>query len=128
MNANTAGVEIHASRSAIDQVIDILISNSLDHGQGATRISSRLVAGGIAIDVTDDGSGIESSSAEAVFERGYGKGNGIGLALARTLAEADGGRLILMNHQPPRFTLLFSTTDEPNRARLRSEAAVGARD
>ncbi len=100
---------IRASRSAIDQVLDVLISNSLEHGAGTTTVSARIVSGGLAIDVSDAGPGIDASEAEAIFRRRHGSGNGIGLSLARALTEADGGRLLLAQQRPPRFSILFST-------------------
>ncbi len=101
---------IRATRSAVDQVLDVLIANSLQHGAGTTTVTARRIAGGVSFDVTDEGVGIAAADAEAIFTRGHGSGHGIGLALARTLAEADGGRLLLTSHHPPRFSVLFSVT------------------
>ena len=101
---------IRATRSAVDQVLDVLIANSLQHGAGTTTVRARRIAGGVSFDVADDGVGIAAVDAEAIFTRGHGSGHGIGLALARTLAEADGGRLLLTSHHPPRFSVLFSVT------------------
>jgi signal transduction histidine kinase len=44
-----------------------------------------------------------------VFERGFSGGGstGVGLALARALVEADGGRLELSNRQPAVFSLFL---------------------
>jgi signal transduction histidine kinase len=108
VNVSTTAV-VNASRSALDQTMDILLANSLQHGRGRSTIASRIIAGGVAIDVEDEGVGIDAGSAEAIFDRGVGSGNGIGLALARTLVEVDGGRLLLTRLSPPRFSVLFST-------------------
>ena len=101
---------IRATRSAVDQVLDVLIANSLQHGAGTTTVTARRIAGGISFDVADEGAGILPADADAIFTRGHGSGHGIGLALARTLAEADGGRLLLTSYHPPRFSVLFSAT------------------
>ena len=48
-----------------------------------------------------------------IFERRVGRSNGIGLALARTLAEAEGGRLVLERPGPhPVFSLIIPTASE----------------
>ena len=46
-----------------------------------------------------------------IFERSVSgrKGTGLGLAVARELAESDGGRLELVRQKPPVFALFLSS-------------------
>ncbi|MCZ4101644.1 MULTISPECIES: HAMP domain-containing sensor histidine kinase [Streptomyces] len=94
-----------------DQVLDVLLDNALRHGRGTVLITVREATGAIAVDVTDEGT--LRIAPRAAFERGTttGFGSGIGLAVARELAEAAGGRLTVSATDPTAFTLLLPGPD-----------------
>ena len=100
-----------ARRGSIEQAIDVLLDNALVHGRGTTRITARTARGGLVVQVDDDGPGIDPSQADAVFDRHEGTGTGIGLTLARTLVEADGGRLLLADARRAEFRIVLATTN-----------------
>jgi signal transduction histidine kinase len=100
-------VVVRASTSSIDQVLDVLIDNALIHGTGTVEVRVRLIAGGAAVDVTDEGPQRPEAFDENIFERGTGTNTGIGLALARSIAEAEGGRLLLVHRAPTTFSLVL---------------------
>jgi signal transduction histidine kinase len=93
-----------ANSVAIDQTLDVLLDNAIRYGVGPVRLRVRKLSGGIAIDVSDDG---EVALDDGVFQRGTGRGNGIGLALARSITEAEGGRLLLTRRRPPVFSVVL---------------------
>ena len=109
------GVTVNASGTATGQIIDVLVDNAVVHGAGTIELAYRRTPGGVAVDVSDEGAGVGIEQSEQIFQRRHGSGHGIGLALARSLAEADGGRLLLTSHRPPRFTLIIptATLDDP---------------
>lgn len=99
---------VRFTESALRQILDVLLDNALRHGEGTVTMTARPVGGAVAIDVTDVGSGIDSTV--DVFARGVSSqgGSGIGLAFARDVAEDNGGRLRLGQREPStRFTLLL---------------------
>ncbi|MCU1504152.1 MAG: histidine kinase [Ilumatobacteraceae bacterium] len=101
---------VHGSATALAQILDVLIDNAATHGRGVISLVARSAPGGAALEVTDEGEGIAAPEMGKIFERHHGAGSGIGLALARSLAEADGGRLLLTQLRPPRFSVLFPTS------------------
>lgn len=120
----------HGSKTAIRHVVEVLVDNALVHGAGAATVRAETVADGLAIEVSDEGPGL--ADPDLAFAprsadpdpRADARGNthGIGLALARSLAEAEGGRLVLRHSIPhPVFDLLLpesgrtarSDDDEP---------------
>jgi signal transduction histidine kinase len=81
-----------ASASAVRQVLRVLMDNASRHGAGTVTVTLREATDAVAIDVSDLGPGIQLSES-ALFTRRDSRsgGHGIGLALARRLAEAEGG-------------------------------------
>jgi signal transduction histidine kinase len=94
---------------AVAQVLAALIENSLMHGDGAVTIRTRVRGSSVVLEVQDEGAGVPSELGARVFERAVSGHNstGIGLAVARDLAEADGGRLELLSQRPPVFALFL---------------------
>lgn len=95
------------STAAVRQVLTVLLDNAATHGSGTVSVAVRNAADALAIDVSDEGTGITAPEPELFTRRSrLADGHGIGLALARSLAEAEGGRLRLTSPAPPTFTLL----------------------
>lgn len=102
-----------ASTTALHQILDVLLDNALQHGAGTVTLSAADLGDAVAIDVADEGEGLHGD-AEAVFTRrsADARGHGIGLALARSLAEAENGRLVVRRAAPhPIFAVLLPVAD-----------------
>ncbi|WP_418276152.1 ATP-binding protein [Isoptericola jiangsuensis] len=101
-----------ATPGALAQVIATLLENSLKYGDGTTTVRSKPSGpkGAVALEVTDEGPGVDDEIAPRVFERGAttGGSTGLGLALARDLVAADGGRLELAQRRPPVFRVFLA--------------------
>ena len=95
---------------AVAQVLAALIENSLMHGGGTVALRTRVTGNQAVVEVTDEGPGVPADLGARIFERTISGRNstGIGLAVARDLAEADGGRLELLQQHPPVFALFLS--------------------
>jgi signal transduction histidine kinase len=97
---------------AVAQVLAALIENSLMHGGGTVALRTRVTGNQAVVEVTDEGPGVPPQLGSRIFERAISGRNstGIGLAVARDLAEADGGRLEMLQTAPPVFGLFLSRT------------------
>ncbi len=96
-----------ASTAAVPQVLAVLVDNAGTHGSGTVTVAVREAAGAVAIDVSDEGPGVREPEILLAGRADRRDGHGIGVALARRLAEAEQGRLELTRPSPPVFTLLL---------------------
>ncbi|WP_020661252.1 sensor histidine kinase [Amycolatopsis benzoatilytica] len=93
-----------ASAAAVRQILAVLLDNAINHGVGTITVRARDTGGALAVDVVDEGPDLGERDP---FAEDTPVGHGIGLRLARSLAEAEGGRLRLSQPNPPTFTLLL---------------------
>ncbi len=103
-------VRVAATPGALTQVLATLLENGLLHGRGVVSVTARRTGRSVVVEVTDEGPGIPPQLGSRVFERTVSSSGstGLGLALARDLAEADGGRLELVRARPPVFALFLN--------------------
>ena len=105
------GLGVRATPVALAQILTTLLENSLHHGSGTVEISARRAGPSVVIEVADSGEGVPAAIAPHIFERSVSSsGSGLGLSLARDLAEAAGGRLELVRARPPLFALFLSAS------------------
>ena len=109
---DAAGRAVLATPGSLAQVLATLLENALRYGAGTTRVVSRRTATGkgVFVDVSDEGPGVDDELAPDIFTKHVsgGSGTGLGLALARDLVAADGGRLELSQRRPPVFTIFLN--------------------
>jgi len=91
---------VDASPGAIRQILDVLLDNAVTHGDGEVTLSGSRVGQGAVVSVADHGH--TTVDGEVIFVRRSvtASGSGIGLALARRLAEAEDLRLVLADPGP----------------------------
>lgn len=117
VRAEDGDLHARASEAAVRQILTVLVENALVHGTGTVTVTARDAGPAVAVDVADEGAlaleetalfaGRSSDREGSDREGGHREGHGIGLALARRLAEAQGGRLRLRSSAPTTVTLLL---------------------
>jgi len=118
------GLVARVTPGRLREALGVLIDNALRHGAGVVTLSARWTGvvpdRMVVVEVTDSGEGVPEELAPHVFDRGISgaSSTGVGLALARALVEADGGRLELSSARPARFAVYLRVP--------RSEELAGA--
>ncbi len=94
---------VFGTKGLTGQVLDILIDNALKHGAGAVT----LMIDGPSVVVIDQGPGMSKARLSSVFDGPVDPSakHGRGLALARRLAQVDGGTLSVVGNNPLRLRL-----------------------
>lgn len=93
---------VTADPARLRQALDNLVGNAVAHSQHGAEVvvSARRTGGEVAISVADRGDGIAADDHERVFEPGVRlakdrPGQGLGLAVARAIAQAHRGSLVV---------------------------------
>lgn len=100
---------VRASAAALRQVLDVLLANAAEHGSGTVILRARTAGTGLVVEVSDEGPGVQGDTDLVFGRRTDPTGRrGLGLALARSLIEAEGGRLLLRAAGPsPTFSVVL---------------------
>ncbi|MDT0331675.1 sensor histidine kinase [Nocardiopsis lambiniae] len=91
------------------QILATLVENAYKHGAGTVTIRRIDTGQSVRIEVSDEGDGVPEHLAGRIFEREVsgGGGTGLGLALARHIAESEGARVELIQARPTTFALFL---------------------
>ena len=128
-----AGVEAHCDRERVAQIMRILLDNALRHTPEGTHVtvSANRNNGAAELTVADSGPGLSDGTRGQVFERFYtgdaARGAGLGLAIARELAERMDGTIELYT-RPGKTAFKLELPQANGRQRgARSEARARSR-
>jgi signal transduction histidine kinase len=106
-------VMVEARREHLLGIVGSLLDNAVTHGSGEVTASVSRADGHALLRVADEGRGVPEPMRTKIFDRRVSgnNGTGIGLALARSLAEAEEGTLTVSSERPAEFVLLLPLAD-----------------
>jgi len=108
--AGEKGLAAYITPGALAQVIATLLDNALVHGAGTVTIRTSRTPKSVVVEVRDEGKGVPHELVPRIFERnvsGRPGGTGLGLALARDVATADGANVVLVRPRPAVFAVFL---------------------
>src|SRR5215467_209053 len=108
--AGDKNLRAYGKPGTLSQVIATLLDNAFMHGAGTVTIRTSRTPNSVVIEVRDEGQGVALDLVPRIFERnvsGKPGGSGLGLALARSIAAADGGNVVLVRPSPAVFAVFL---------------------
>ena len=123
-----SGVPIISDRSKVERIFQNIFNNAVKFtSQGEIRVQARPAEdrGSIELDVSDTGIGVDKSKMDSIFEpfqqvdnsiRRPFSGLGLGLTVARRMAELIGGRIHIRSESDVGTTVLMSFPSQTNKA------------
>lgn len=115
--ASDAPVVLPLDRARVEEALDALVENAIrfTDESDVIRLSASVRDGAVVLEVADSGPGIAEEDRERVFDRffhrpppGQGSGNGLGLALVRSIVRAHDG--VVRSGVAPEGGALFTVT------------------
>jgi signal transduction histidine kinase len=109
-------VQVRGDAGQLARAVANLLDNAVRHARNAVTVTLAEVDGQAVLSVSDDGRGIPATAGDRVFERftrldsarSADGGAGLGLAIARDIAERHGGGLVLDSVAPAGARFLFT--------------------
>jgi len=107
----------HADPHQVERVVANLVENALRYSppDEPVRVQVRQTGSEVLVRVVDHGPGVAAHEAERIFEpfqrgslNGPARGAGLGLAIARGFAEANGGRVWVESHEGQGATFVLA--------------------
>ncbi|MFH1646672.1 MAG: ATP-binding protein [Chloroflexota bacterium] len=108
---------VPADRERVRQVIINLVHNAIKFNRpgGSIRVATKTIDDAVLVEIADTGQGISRDALPHVFERFYkadrsraGQGSGMGLAIARHVVEAHGGKIRVQSEEGKGTTFTFT--------------------
>jgi two-component system OmpR family sensor kinase len=130
--SDPAAIGVNGNEDALRQLLWILVDNGIKHTAPAGRVDVTASRdNGVAqLVVQDDGEGIPADHLDRIFERFYrpdearsGEGAGLGLAIARWIAEEHGGTVSAANNDAGGATF---TVEIPSAGEIEESVAAAA--
>lgn len=126
------GLSALVTPGRLEQVLDNLLANALEHSPPGTgvSVSARQHGSHVELRVADEGPGMDAAMRGRAFDRFWraertGQGFGLGLAIVERLVIADGGRVELRDSETGGLeaVVVLRRADELDRAHRRTEPA-----